>query len=479
MTVAVVGATGYVGHLLAAHLARQGVQVVAIGRNVQGRSWPSGIEARPADVGDGNAICTALAGVEVAYYLVHSLAAGEGLSARDRELAQSFAAAATKAGVARVVYLGGLGHQDLSEHLASRQEVGEVLRRFGPPLVELRAAVILGAGSISFEMLRDLTERLPYMVCPRWVESRLQPLAQRDLLGYLDRAPDVAPGIYEIGSPDVTTYREMMDCYARIRGLRRRIIIKLPLLTPSLSARWVDFVTPVDKDVSHSLIGSLANEVVVRDPSRTARAFAVIKPMTVADGIETALRDQAAEVPRRIFDFRDELHDGIYTMRSRAAIPAGDADAVAADLARCGGDLQWYGAAWAWRLRIAMGRLFGERLQVRRPAQAAKGATADWWTIEALECDRLVLGSLSWFFGDAWLGYLVEGRAEIVQVASFRPKGVPGVLYWRLLRPIHGRVFHAMLRHRLRRARDRRSVGPGSHLRPSSRPRRRHRRPLW
>jgi uncharacterized protein YbjT (DUF2867 family) len=452
MTTAVVGATGYVGRLLAAHLAQQGVAVVAIGRGVQPMKWPAGIEARPADVGDGDSISAALTGVEVAYYLVHSLAAGEGLSARDRDLAQSFAVAATQAGVQRVVYLGGLGHENLSEHLSSRQEVGEVLRRLGPPVVELRAAVILGAGSISFEMLRYLTERLPCMVCPRWVESRLQPLAQPDLLRFLEQAPTVAPGIYEIGSPDVTTYREMMDCYARIRGLRKRIIIKIPLLTPSLSARWVDFVTPVDKEVSHALIGSLANEVVVRDPSRSAAAFA-IKPMTVAAGIEAALSDQAAELPRRIFDSRVELHDGIYTMRSCAAIPAGDADAVAADLARCGGDLQWYGAAWAWRLRIVLGWLFGERLRVRRPAQAAHGANADWWTIESLEPDRLVLGSLSWFFGDAWLGYLVERRAAIVQVASFRPKGVPGLLYWRLLRPIHGRVFHTMLQHRLQRAR--------------------------
>lgn len=219
---AVVGATGYVGRILSHHLADRGHHVVAIGRGMERLPSGPGIEPRPADVADDNAIGKALAGVEVAYYLVHSLAAGAGLSSRDRKLAESFAEAAGQAGVERIVYLGGLGDQELSEHLSSRQEVGRVLREHGPPLVEFRAAVILGAGSISFEMLRYLTERLPAMVCPRWVESRLQPLAQQDLLFYLEKASDVAPGVYEVGSPDVTTYREMMQCYARIRGLRPR-----------------------------------------------------------------------------------------------------------------------------------------------------------------------------------------------------------------------------------------------------------------
>ena len=201
--------------------------------------------------------------------------------------------------------------------------------------------------------------------------------------------------------------------------------------------------------------------------------------MTVAEGIRTALRRPGRERARRIFDFGDEptrwdLHDafpGRYQPRTVDALRSTWPDAAATS--------DGTGRLWPGGCASPSAAVFGERLRVQRPRWPAAGETADWWTIERLDPDELVLGSTSWFFGDAWLAYLVEGRAEIVQVASFRPKGVPGVLYWRLLRPIHGRVFHAMLRHRLRRARDRRSVGPGSHLRPSSRPRRRHRRPLW
>jgi uncharacterized protein YbjT (DUF2867 family) len=422
-----------------------------------------GIDARPVDVSDPDATAAALAGADAAYYLVHAMAAGEGFAARDRALARSFGMAARQAGVGRIVYLGGLGDDDLSEHLSSRQEVGRILRESAVPVVELRAAVILGAGSISFEMLRYLTERLPAMVCPRWVNTRLQPIAEHDLLTYLEQALQAPPGIYEVGGPEVTTYHDMMQSYAEIRRLRRRLIVKVPLLTPSLSARWVDLVTPVDQAVSHALIDSLSNEVVIRDPARTAAAFDV-EPMTVADALRAALADQAAGVAGRLVDLDEGLTDGIYVMRASAPVPAEQLPAVKGDLERCGGDLRWYGAAGAWRLRIALGRVFGERLRVRRPARPKVGATADWWTIERLDEDHLVLGSTSWFFGDAWLGYQVTGPegppaqsgppgpGRIEQVAAFRPRGAPGFTYWRLLRPIHGRVFRVMARQRVRRA---------------------------
>ncbi len=462
MSIAVMGASGYVGRRLVAHLARQGQHVTAIGRVASYLPSGPGIEPRSVDVGDPDVTTAALAGADAAYYLVHAMAAGDGFATRDRALARSFGLAARRADVGRIVYLGGMGDDGLSEHLSSRQEVGRILRESAIPVVELRAAVILGAGSISFEILRYLTERLPAMVCPRWVDTRLQPIAERDLLTYLEQSLQAPPGIYEIGTPEVTTYHDMMQSYAEIRRLRRRVIVKVPLLTPSLSARWVDLVTPVDKAVSHALIDSLSNEVVVRDPARTAAAFDV-EPMTVADALRAALDNQAAGVPGRLIDLDEGLAEGIYVMRASAPIPA-DQLPVKGDLARCGGDLRWYGAARVWRLRIAIGRVFGERLRLSRPAQPQVGATADWWTIECLDDDRLVLGSTAWFFGDAWLGYRVTGPqgpsakigtpgpARIEQVAAFRPRGAPGFTYWRLLRPIHGRVFGVMARQRVPRA---------------------------
>lgn len=452
---AVVGASGYVGRILTNYLASPGQRVVVIARKLDRLPAGRGIEARIADVGDPDATSRALAGVTTAYYLVHAMAGGDGFAERDRALARSFASAARSASLHRIVYLGGLGGQDTSEHLASRHEVGEILRKSGVPVVELRAAVILGAGSISFEMLRYLTERLPAMVCPRWVDTRIQPLAERDLLAYLDQAREVPPGVYEIGAPDVTTYHEMIGAYAAARGLKRRHVVKVPLLTPSLSAHWVDLVTPVDRSVSHALIESLRTEVVVRDASRTSAVFDVT-PAPVAEAIRAALDEQAARVADGLLECEAGQRDGVYTIRSEAPLAPGRAETVRRDLANVGGDLRWYGLPWAWRLRMVLGRLVGERLELERPERPAQGVDADWWTIAHADANSLVLASRSWFFGEAWLGYRVEespvaaGRrpTRIVQVAAFRPRGSPGLAYWRLLLPVHWIVFRLMARRR-------------------------------
>ncbi len=461
--IAVVGASGYVGRRLVEHLSLKGHRVAALGRALERLPTGSGVERRQVDVGDRVATASALEDVDAAFYLVHAMAGGEGYARRDRETARSFAAASSDVGLRRIVYLGGLGGDDLSEHLSSRHEVGQMLRDSGVPVVELRAAVILGAGSISFEMLRYLTERLPAMVCPRWVETRLQPLAERDLLAYLERALDVPAGTYEIGSSEITTYHAMMQSYAEVRGLRRRAIVKVPLLTPSLSARWVDFVTPVDRSVSHALIESLTNEVIVRDVSRTTSAFG-IDPMTVTDALRTALADQVERMPDRLFDLDEGLADGVHAMRSDAGVPAAQVDRLRLDLTKCGGDLGWYGARGLWRLRIILGRLFGEDLRVQRPGEHRIGSAVDWWTIERIDPDSVVLGTTQWFFGDAWLGYRMlpaepPGRAadgsrpaRILQVAAFRPKGVYGFVYWSLLRRVHRHVFRSMVANRVRRS---------------------------
>lgn len=453
--VAVVGASGYVGRLLTRHLTDRGQPVVAVGRHLDRLPQGPDVDPRPADIADVDAAARALSFVDVAYYLVHAMAGGDRFADRDRATARAFADAARRAGVRRIVYLGGLGTDATSAHLSSRHEVGRLLRGSGIPVVELRAGVVLGAGSISFEMLRCLTERLPVMVCPRWIDTRLQPLSEDDVLEYLRQAATAPPGIYEIGTPDVTTYHDMMQTYASIRGLRRRLIVKVPLLTPSLSAHWVDLVTPVDRAVSHALIESLRHEVTVADPS-AADVFTV-RPQPTAAAIRAALDAQSTAVAQQLLQLPDGDRDGISVMRSAVELPAEQAAAVGAGLADVGGDLGWYGLAWAWRLRLALGRLVGERTGLRRPdppGPPVAGSVVDWWTVVRIDPRALVLATTSWWFGDGWLGYRItqesgRRRARLEIVAAFRPRGITGLAYWRLLRPVHRLVLRRMARHRI------------------------------
>jgi uncharacterized protein YbjT (DUF2867 family) len=452
--IAVAGATGYVGRRLIQRLLLGNHQVLALVRDPSKVKPADSLEVRQVDLDDTTALAKELDGIEAAYYLVHSMAGGGDFGDRDRALAESFANAAAQAGVQRIVYLGGLGSGGLSEHLASRQEVGRLLGSAGVPVVELRAAVVLGAGSISFEMLRYLTERLPFMVCPRWVNTRLQPIAERDLLSYLEQSLDVEPSVYEVGSPEVTTYREMIHTYAAVRGLRKRLIVQVPLLTPALSSRWVDVATPVDRVVSHQLIESLTSEVVVRREEHTNKAFDV-QCLGVADAIRAALDDQAARVPLSLLDFHEGLLDGVYAMRARARLPKSDVAGARRDLNLCGGTLDWYGLPWAWHTRVALGRLFGEELSLQRPAKVDKGVTVDWWTVEEKSEDTLVLGTTRWFCGEAWLGYRIVGgdRPREEQIGALRPLGLLGLAYWRAIWPVHLVVFRVMIRRQARRAR--------------------------
>ena len=468
---AVVGAGGFVGANLVPRLVAEGFDVHALVRDPSGFHERDHVEIHVTDVADIDSVARALDGCETAYYLVHAMAGGPGFAERDRNLATAFAEAAWRARVAKIVYLGGLGHEDLSTHLASRQEVGTVLASTGVPVVELRAAVVLGAGSISFEMVRYLTERLPMMICPRWVNTPMQPIALCDLLAYLVEATQVTPGVYEVGCTDATTYRQMMDTYARVRGLRPRLIVKVPVLTPALSAHWVDLVTPVDATISHALIESLTNEVTVRTRDRTDAAFSV-RPLTVEAAIRTALDSQADRISATLFARRHGLDEGVYTDRSRARLrpgdlgPGGTVPGFAEDLDDCGGRFSWYGLPFAWLLRITLGHLFGEDLRLGRPDHIATGQRVDWWTIAVREDEALVLRSFEWFCGEAWLGYRVapDGSPAIEQVGSLRTKGVLGMAYWWLLWPIHQLAFRAMVRHR--RARVRHWARPQTRRRP-------------
>jgi uncharacterized protein YbjT (DUF2867 family) len=453
--VAVIGASGFVGRQLALRLAGDGTAVIAVGRRPDRLPIGPTIEHRTADIGDPEAATAAVKGADIAYYLVHALAGGDGFAQQDRDTARAFVDGARRAGVRRIVYLGGLGRDDASAHLHSRHEVGRILAESGIPVVELRAAIVIGSGGISFEMLRYLTERLPAMVCPRWIDTRIQPVAESDLLDLLVRAPSAVPGIYEVGSTDVTTYRHMIQTYARVRGLRRRRIVRVPLLTPRLSARWVDLVTPVDRRVSHSLLESLRTEVVVGSGADASTLG--VEPMPVADAIAVALDGQHLDVTDELWTRPSGLVNGVYTMRTEALLGTLEDGDVAEDLAGVGGDLGWYGVSWAWRMRVWLGYLLNERLVVHRPEAMAPGARVDWWTVVAADGRSLVL-TAPWKIGDAWLAYRVSGGGaegptrprRLEQVAVFRPRGLPGLLYWRILWPVHRIVFSGMVRHRVR-----------------------------
>ena len=290
--VLVTGATGYIGARLVPRLLAKGYHLRCVARNpsrLEGHRWP-GVEIVRGDLEEPDASAQALQGMDVAYYLVHSMAAGQAFRERDRVMALAYGDAAAKAGVQRIIYLGGLGDSDKvrSMHLVSRQEVGRCLAAGGVPLIEFRAAVIVGSGSASFEMIRHLVERVPVMIAPTWVNTRCQPIGIRSVLEYLVEALDhpTAAGIYEIGGEDILSYREMMLQYAHIRGLRR-FILSFPVPRPELSSRWVDLLTPIPYSIAQPLIESLQTEVVVRDAS--ARTTFTVVPTTYAEAVRLAL----------------------------------------------------------------------------------------------------------------------------------------------------------------------------------------------
>ena len=446
MKVAVVGANGFVGRELSVALVKDKYDVIALSRRAPKIIGATGL---CVDVADVASLQKALAGCEVAFYLVHSLSADD-FRARDRQLAEGFGRAAAAAGVLRIIYLGGLGQDPESEHLASRQEVGAALALGGVPIVELRAAVVLGAGSISFEMLRYLTERLPFMVCPRWVRTAIQPIASADITRYLIGAIDVEPGVYEVGGADVTSYREMISAYALARGLRRRRIVDVPYLTPRLSSYWLDLVTPVERRVSHALIESLGTEVVVQDQGRTDAAFR-IEPMDLGEALRAALDDQALDLDHKLLSREDGLRDGVYTVRVTTPLPDGASTLLDADLGRIGGSYEWYGLALAWKVRALLGRVVGESWTLSHPQELVEGAAVDWWVVARRDPGKLVLRAVRWFPGEAWLGYECAEH-ELTQVGSLRPKGVFGYLYWKILQPLHRQVFRALARHRVARS---------------------------
>lgn len=455
----VTGATGYVGGALAAVLVARGLAVRCFARNVartSGLPFASAVEWAEGDVTDEAALVMALTGIEVAYYLVHSMADSAEFAERDRDAARIFGRAAARAGVRRIIYLGGLGdeNEELSEHLRSRHETGSCLRASGVEVVEFRASIVLGSGSISFEMIRNLVERLPVMITPRWVEVETQPIAIRDLISYLVAALTLPSGdhrIYEIGGADVVTYGSLMREYARQRGLRR-LLIRVPVLTPRLSSLWVALVTPLYARVGRRLIESIRHPTIVRD-RRASTEFAV-RPMGVRDAVAETLAADDATLARFRAGSGDVPRFGFEVDRREITVHETPATAFA-PIRRIGGRNGWYAYNALWQIRGGIDRLLGGvgmRRGRRDPEQLAIGESLDFWRVEDVREDRrLLLAAEMKLPGRAWLEFDVAPIAggavgsRVRQTAIFQPHGALGFLYWFLILPLHRLIFAAML----------------------------------
>jgi uncharacterized protein YbjT (DUF2867 family) len=470
MRIAVTGATGYIGGRLVPRLVSEGHDVVCLVRTpakLDDRSWVTDVAVVEADLTRSVDLSSKLSGCDVAYYLVHSMGGGADFVETDRIAAERFAEAARDAGVGHIVYLGGLGSDDetLSPHLASRHDVGRALASTGVPVTEFRAAVIIGSGSVSFEMLRHLTQVLPAMTTPRWVRTRCQPIAIRDVLAYLVAVLDEHPAghtVYEIGGPDVLTYQEMMQVYASVAGLPRRLIIPVPVLSPGLSSLWIGLVTPLPVSIARPLVDSLRHEVVVTDDA-SAHRFA-IAPITfrsavehavdTADSLRAPTRWSDAEAsPARPMHADPKWSGGtLYEDRRSMAVAASPSDAFWA-FSRVGGDVGYYGFDWAWRLRGLIDTIVGGvglRRGRRHPTAIRPGDAIDFWRVADVESGvRLELSAEMKLPGDAWLVWEVEATGEgslLTQSAYFRPRGLGGRLYWYVLLPFHGPIFAGMLK---------------------------------
>ncbi len=463
MHILVTGATGYIGGRLVPELLGAGHAVRVLARDprkLASSAWRDRVEVATGDVSKPESLPTALAGIKVAYYLVHSMAdKSSDFARRDRDAAEAFGRAAAAAGVGRIVYLGGLGAagQELSEHLRSRQDVGAALRIGGVAVTELRAAIIVGSGSASFEIIRDLARKLPVMICPRWVNSRCEPIAVRQVLGYLVGVlgePRTIGQVLEIGGGEVLTYADLMRQCAEVMGRRLRILI-VPVLTPALSAYWLNLVTSVSMSVARPLVEGLRNDVVTTD--QRIREWIKVEPMTYREAVTRALKRTAAPGrldsrwtsaqtrPVRLPDAQAELFD------RREVVTTKPAAAVFAAVRKIGGDTGWYYADWIWRLRGLLDRLVagpGMRRGRSHPTEVAVGDPIDFWRVEDfVEGRRLKLRAEMKVPGAATLTFDVEPTPEgcrLVQTAEFTPYNVWGRLYWWSLVPFHAVIFRRM-----------------------------------
>lgn len=471
----VTGATGYVGGRLVRALLNNGYQVrvfVRDAKKVSQYNWSEAVEVFTGDVTNFESVKAALTGVDTAYYLLHSINSTLKFDAVERDMASTFGKAAAEAKINQIIYLGGIANDSKSsKHLKSRAETGKVLASYGVPVLEMRAGIIIGSGSASFEMLRHLTHRLPIMTTPKWVKNRTQPIAIRDVLYYLTNALELqntVNGIYDIGGPEVLTYEDMMQTFAKVSKLRKRIVIKVPVLTPALSSLWIGFVTPVPTTLARPLVESLISEVVV-DPDKSIGK--IIAPPSVGltsitNAIELALeRASSNQIETRWSDATsptapwqraqgDPSWAGATEFKDiREQITKAPIENVWNCIERIGGVNGWYGSDWLWYLRGLLDRIFGGvglRRGRRDPIKLRVGDSLDFWRVEEYEeGKRLKLYAEMILPGKAWLEFTLEeknGHVVAKQEATFQPRGLGGQLYWRGISPFHTLLFPTMLR---------------------------------
>ena len=472
--VLVTGATGYVGGRLVRALLEQNYQVRVLVRDpkkVKQYAWANSVEVVVGNATDFASTFEALKNIDIAFYFLHSINSSTKFDEIEREMAKTFGKAAADANVKQIVYLGGIANDDKrSRHLQSRADTGIELAKFGVPVLELRAGIIIGSGSASFEMLRHLTHRLPIMTTPKWVKNRTQPIAIRDVLYYLIKTVELSKpiaGVYDIGGPDVITYEGMMQTFAKVAGLRKRLVIKVPVLTPSLSSLWIGLVTPVPTTLARPLVESLISEVVV-DQKKSVEKI-IPKPTdgltNVTSAVELALEKAAI--------------NNVETRWSDATAPTAPWQKAQGDpswsgaaefqdvrirntkfpinvwncIERIGGETGWYGSDWLWFIRGLIDRFFGGvglRRGRRDPYKLRVGDSVDFWRVEeCIEGKKLRLYAEMILPGKAWLEFNLEDlgtETKITQTAIFQPRGLGGQLYWRIIAPFHLFIFPTMLR---------------------------------
>ena len=492
--VLVTGASGYVGSRLVTSLLDQGFSVRVLVRDqskIVGLPWFSNVEIAVGNASEKADLTKALADIHTAYYLLHSIGAGSRFDQVEETMALTFAEAASTSGVAQIIYLGGIANAGLSgdqtpnshqsQHLASRANTGASLAKYGVPVLELRAGIIIGSGSASFEMVRHMTHRLPIMITPKWVSNRTQPIAIRDVLYYLTSVAHLdepKSGIFDIGGPDILSYSDLMKRFAGVSKLRPRIIIKVPFLSVWLSSLWIGLVTPVPVALARPLVGSLINEAVV-DQKKSISTLIPPPPhglISVDQAFELELSKVAQnEVASRWSDANAimppwqktqsdpdwagdaEYHD------ERVVFTDASLDSLWRSIEEIGGTRGWYGSDFLWWLRGLLDRLIGGvglRRGRRDPQYLRQGESLDFWRVENLQRGhQLTLYAEMILPGKAWLQFTVEevkqdGKSvrRVEQLATFQPKGVGGHLYWGLVSPFHKFVFPTMVKNLVKEA---------------------------
>jgi uncharacterized protein YbjT (DUF2867 family) len=478
----VTGASGYVGGRLVTALLADGADVRVFVRDAnkaQSHSWANQVEIATGNASDFESTKAALTGVHTAYYLLHSINLGPNFDEIESAMARNFAKAAQSCGVSQIVYLGGINNDEkTSKHLTSRANTGKELATTSVPVLELRAGIIIGSGSASFEMLRHLTHRLPVMTTPKWVSNKTHPIAIRDVLWYLRNCAKLEKpvgGVFDIGGPEVLTYADMMQKFAKLSGLRKRLIIKVPVLTPKLSSLWIGFVTPVPTSLARPLVGSLISEVVA-DPKKSIDKL-IPKPAEGLIDVDGAVKLALSNVSSNTVSTRwsdatlptapwqkaqsDPEWAGEMLLKDKK-VRTTDASikSLWEAIEEIGGENGWYGSDFLWYLRGLLDRMIGGvglRRGRRDPIHLRVGDSLDFWRVESLVPEQsLKLYAEMILPGKAWLEFriskLPNGQSEVVQEASFSPRGLGGQLYWYAVLPFHVLVFPTMIRNLIRSA---------------------------